>query len=128
MCCTQLAENTGRNKSPKIRHLGSVAQLCRNCWAVSLQLRHVLTIGKNLLNSSIFSKRPHIMVKFGPLVAEVSLPVWAPQQISTGLTCWLRYCPDVAQRTSTIVSQTLHDVWPSPWLVHYIYFFWGSCP
>jgi len=22
----------------------------------------------------------------------------------------------------------LHDVWPSPWLVHYIYVFGGSCP
>ena len=31
-------------KSPKIRHLGIIAQLCR---AVSLQLRHVSTIGKN---------------------------------------------------------------------------------
>ena len=34
-CCTRLAENTGRKKSPKIRHLGTIAQLCR---AISLQL------------------------------------------------------------------------------------------
>jgi len=27
-CCTQLAENTGREKSPKIRHLRTIAQLC----------------------------------------------------------------------------------------------------
>jgi len=40
MCCTLLAENTGR----KNRHFGTIAQLCR---AVSSQLRHVLTIGKN---------------------------------------------------------------------------------
>jgi len=25
-------------------------------------------------------------------------------------------------------NQTLHDVWPSPGLVHYIYIFRGSCP
>ena len=43
MCCTQLAENTGRKKWPKIRHLGNITQLCR---AVSLQLRHVSTIGR----------------------------------------------------------------------------------
>jgi len=27
MCCTRLAENTGRKKSPKIRHLSTIAQL-----------------------------------------------------------------------------------------------------
>ena len=32
-----------RQKSPKIRHLGTIVQLCR---AISLQLRHVSTIGK----------------------------------------------------------------------------------
>jgi len=42
MCCTRLAENTGR----KNRHFGTIAPLC---WAVSSQLRHVLTIGKKLV-------------------------------------------------------------------------------
>jgi len=41
MCC---AGNTGRKKSPKIRHLGTITQLCR---AISSQPRHVSTIGKN---------------------------------------------------------------------------------
>ena len=41
-CCTRLTENTGCKKSPKIRHLGTIAQLCR---AISLQLRHISTIG-----------------------------------------------------------------------------------
>jgi len=35
--------NTGRKKSPKIRHLGTIAQLCR---AMFSQLRHISTIGK----------------------------------------------------------------------------------
>jgi len=39
------------------------------------------------------------------------------QQISTGFASWLRYCSDVAHRRAT----KLHDVWPSPRLVHYIY-------
>ena len=38
MCCTWLAENTGR----KNRHLRTIAQFC---WAISSQLRHVSTIG-----------------------------------------------------------------------------------
>jgi len=29
MCCTRLAGNAGRKKSPKIRHLHTIAQLCR---------------------------------------------------------------------------------------------------
>jgi len=41
-----------------------------------------------------------------------------PQQISTGFASWLRYCSDVTQWKPT----KLHDVWPSPGLVHYIHF------
>jgi len=67
-CCTRLAENTGRKKSSKIRRLGTIAQLC---WAISLQLRHTSTIGKNLLNSNISPTCPHNMVNFGPLTAEI---------------------------------------------------------
>ena len=43
-CCTWLTENTGRKKSPKIRYLRTIAQLCRT---ISSQLRHVSTIGKS---------------------------------------------------------------------------------
>jgi len=42
----QLAENTGRKKVAKNRHLGTIAQLR---WAISSQLRHVSTIGKKLV-------------------------------------------------------------------------------
>jgi len=42
MCCTRLAENRGR----KNRHFGIITQLCP---AISSELRHVSTIGKNLL-------------------------------------------------------------------------------
>jgi len=52
MCCTRLAGNAGPKKSPKIRHLGSIAQLCR---AMSSQLRHISTIGKS---SNISYRRP----------------------------------------------------------------------
>jgi len=49
-----------------------MAQICR---AISSQLRHVLTIEK-MLNSNISSTCPDNMVNFGPLAAEISLPVW----------------------------------------------------
>ena len=45
-CCTRLAGNAGRKKVAKNRHLGTITQLC---WAISSQLRHMLTIGKKLV-------------------------------------------------------------------------------
>jgi len=63
--------------------IGTITQLCR---AVSSQLRHVSTIGKNLLNSNTSSTCPHNMVNFGPLTAEIGLAeqFGTPLQISTG--------------------------------------------
>ena len=55
-------------RTQKNRHLGTVAQICR---AISLQLRHVSTIGKNLLSSDAFPTSPYNMVNFGPLAAEI---------------------------------------------------------
>ena len=60
-------------KIAKIRHLGTIAQLCR---AISSRLRHASTIGKKLLNSNTSSTCPHNMVSFGPLVAEICWRVW----------------------------------------------------
>jgi len=60
-------------KLAKNRHLRTNVQLC---WAISLQLRRVSTIKKNLLSSNISSTCPHIMVNFGILAAEISLVVW----------------------------------------------------
>jgi len=65
MGCMRLAKNTGRKnrqKSPKIRHLRTIAQLSR---AVFSQLRHVSTIGKNLLNSNIIVL--HTFSQYGEL-------------------------------------------------------------
>jgi len=73
-CCTRLAANTGRKKSSKICHLGTIAQLCR---AMSLQLRHIWRSEKNLLSSHISSTYSHNMVNFGrPLAAEIGPLVW----------------------------------------------------
>ena len=103
-CCTRLAENKGR-------HLCTIIQLCR---AVSLQLRHVSTIRKNLLNSSISSTCPHNMVNFGPLTAEIRSGVWGTLANYNGF----RVLASLPQRRRSMEAiQTLHDVWPSHGLV-----------
>ena len=73
MCCMRLAENTGRKKVAKNRHLDTIAQLCR---AISSQVRRVSTIGKNSLSSYMSSRCLHNMVNFGPLAAEIVSLVW----------------------------------------------------
>jgi len=70
--------------SPKIGHLGTIAQLCR---AISSQLRHVLTIG----SSNISSRCPHNMVNFGPLAAEISPVVWGTPANFNGFASRQRY-------------------------------------
>jgi len=71
-----LTENTECKKSPKIRHLGTFAQLGQ---AISLQLRHVLTIGKKLVKQHYVSPTcPYHMVNFGLLAAEIVSLVWGP--------------------------------------------------
>jgi len=120
MCCKRLAGNTGC----KNRHLCTIPQLCR---ALSLQVRHVSTIGKKLLGSSISSTCSHNMANFNSLMAEISSGVWGTRANFNGF----HVLKTLLQRhRSAEANQTLHDVWPSPWLVHYIYryIFRGSCP
>jgi len=65
------------------------------------------------------------MANFGPLTAEVGLGVWGtPANFNR-----FRVLPSsLQQRRSPEVNQTLHDVWPSPALVHYIYIFGALAP
>jgi len=122
-CCTRLAEKNRTQKVAKNRHLGTIAQLC---WARSSQLRHVSTIRKkNLLNSNISSICPHNMANVAPLAPEiVSLVCGTPGNFNG-----FRVLASLLQRhRSTEAIQTLHDVWPSPGLVDYIYIIGGSCP
>jgi len=122
MCCTRLAENTGRKKAPKIRHLRTIAQLCR---AVSSQLRHVTTIGQKLLNSNISSTHFHNMVNFGPSAAEIGLPVCGSPANFNGFRVFASL---LQRRRSTEVNQSLHNVWPSLGLVHHVYIFGALAP
>ena len=80
---------------------------------------------KNLLSSNISSRRPHNMVNFGPLAAEIRWRVWGTPANFNGF----RVLASLLQRRrSTEVNQTLHYVWPSPGLVRHIYTFGISCP
>jgi len=111
----------GMQKWRKNRHLGTTAQLCR---AVSSQLRHVSTIGKKLV-SNISSTCPHNIVSFGALAAEIDWRVWGTPANFKGFRVLASL---LQQRRSTEANQTLHDVWPSPGLVDYLYIFGGCCP
>jgi len=60
-------------KSPKNRHLGTIAQICR---AISPQLRHISTIEKKLLNSNVSPTCRNNMVNFSSLAAAICWRVW----------------------------------------------------
>jgi len=81
MCGKRLAGNTGCKNDAKNCHLSTIAQLCR---AISSQLRHVSTIGKNILSSNISSRCPYSMVNFRPLTAEIDWRVWGTPSYFNG--------------------------------------------
>jgi len=63
------------------------------------------------------------MANFGPLAAEIGSGVWGTLANFNGfciLASLLQHSPEA--------NQTLHNVWPSPGLLHYVYIFRGSCP
>jgi len=99
----RLAKNTGRKKiAKKNHHLGTIAQLCL---AISSQLRHVSTIGKKLVKRQCLLHIPDNMVNFGPLAAEISLPVWCTPANFNGF----RILAALLHGTLAVgISQTLH--------------------
>jgi len=63
--------------------------------------------------------------ELSPLTAEIG---WRVRGTPANFS-WFRMLASLLhRRRSTDVNQTLHDVWPSPGLVQYIYIFGGSCP
>jgi len=67
---------------------------------------------------------PHNTMNFGQPAAEIGSLVWGiPANFN-----WFRVLASSLQRRqSTEANQTLHDVWLSRGLVHYIFIFGGSC-
>jgi len=82
----------------------TTAQLCR---AQSLQLRHVSTIGKKLLNSNISPTCSHNMANFGPLTAEIGLGVWG---IPANFNGFHLLASLLQRRRSPEANQTLRNV------------------
>ena len=120
MCCTRLAENTGR----KSRHLDTIAQLCA---AIYSQLYGMYRQSEKNSLSTIFL--PHV----GLLTIWWTSAHWrlrsvgefgAPQQISTGFASWLLYCSDVAHRRPTKLRTMFSRL--LGW--YYVYIFGDSCP
>jgi len=72
-CLKCAARGSLKMQDAKSRHFGIIAQICR---AVSSQLRHISTIGKNLLNIDTSSTCRHNMVNFSLLTAEICWRVW----------------------------------------------------
>jgi len=72
------------------------------------------------LNSNTSSTCPHNMAYFGPLTAEIGSGVWGNPANFNGF----RVLASLLQRHhSSETNKTLHDVWPSPGLLHQIYIF-----
>jgi len=72
-----------------------------------------------MLNSNISSTCVHNMVNFSPLAAKTGLGVWGNPANFNGFYV----LPSLLQRRRSLeTNQTLHDVRPSPALVHYIHF------
>jgi len=83
---------------------------------------------KQLLNSNTSSTRPHNMANFGPPTAETGSGVWGtPAANFNGFRVLASRRYLLQRRRSAEANQTLHDVWPSPGLLHSICIFGGSC-
>jgi len=52
-CCTQLGENTGHKKSPKVHHLGTVTQFCR-AMSVTVMLFVVSLVSLVVMSLCVF--------------------------------------------------------------------------
>jgi len=80
---------------------------------------------KNLLNSNISSTSFLNMVNFSPPTAEIGSGVWGTPANFNGF-CVLASL--LQRRCSLEANQTLHNIWPSPGQVHYVYIFGALAP
>ena len=102
----------------KNRHMGTIPQLCQ---AISSQLRHISTIGKNLLSSLISSTCLYNMVNVGPLAAEIVLGIGPHFQFRFSFSFWATVCKTVHPVLSDYCLSVcpVCDVgvmWPNSWI------------
>jgi len=113
MCCTRLAQNTGRKsrqKSPSGHHLRTLSGYI---FAIEARIDN----RKNLLSSNMSSRCPHNMVNFGPLAAEIVSLVWGTPKFQPVS----RLGSITARHVVVGVSQTLR-----PWIEGATYFRQGD--
>ena len=116
MCCKRLVESTRQKiakNSPFVHHRTTLS-------GYIFTIKACIDSHKKKLNSHTFFTCPDNMVNFGSLTSEIYWQVWGtPANFNRFriLASLLHQCCLME------VNQTLHDVWPSPGLVHYIYIF-----
>jgi len=108
MCCTRLAGNTGRKKSPSAHH---PTNLSGYIFAAKARID---SRKKKLVKQQYI---PHMSSQYGelgPPAAEICWRVWgtAANFNEVRVLAWL-----LQRRCSPEAKQTLHDVWSSPRLV-----------
>ena len=81
--------------------------------------------GKKLVKQQYLLHMSSQCGELGLLVSEIS---WWIRGTPANLNGFRVLALLMQQRRSVAVNQTLHDVWRSPGLVHYIYIFGSSCP
>jgi len=108
-------------RTQEIRHLGTIAQLCRAVSATKACIDNRKKLVKQQYLLHISSQYGEL----GPLAAEIGSGVWGTPAHFNGfrllalLLQWHR---------SLETNQTLHTVWLSLGLLNYRYIFGGSCP
>jgi len=109
-------------KSPKIRHLGTIAQLYR---AESLQLRHISTIGKKLVKQQYLF---HTFVQYAELPPTNGWDRFGCLGHPSKFQRVLQLGFVTAVTSLTEGEPNFARCWPSSGLLGYIYIFGGSCP
>jgi len=116
-----------RKNDAKNRHLGTITQLCR-AESPRIAIKACIDNWKrnlsNLLNSTMSSTCPYNMANFTAPAAEISWRVWGTSATFNRFHVLASF---LHRRRSPEDNHTLHDVWASPGLVHYVYIFGGSC-
>ena len=115
ICCTRLAENTGlkkiTKKSPSAHHRTTLPD------HIFTTMARIDNRNETLLNSNISSRCTHNVANFGPLTAEID---WRVCGTPGNFKAFRVLASLLQRRRSSEANQTLHDVWPSPYLVHCI--------
>ena len=75
VCCMWLTENTVCKNLPSVQHCTTSGYI--------FATKACIDNRKKLLSSNMSSRCPHNIVDFSPLAAEIGLPVWGTQLIST---------------------------------------------